>query len=262
MTQLEIKNLHVRLGGAEILSSISTDIPQGQFIGLIGPNGAGKSTLLRAVMGLVAYQGEIKFNGSSLPAMTPLNRARAIAYLPQTREVNWPMAAADIVALGREPHRPGPSPFSASDRAAVSQAMHRMDVERFSGRIAQTLSGGELARVLIARALAQDCPLLLADEPTAGLDPAHQIGLMKHFRAIARQGKTVIACLHELSLAARWCDRLILLDRGRIAADGLAESVITETQLADVYGISARIETNADGLLVTLLSLAQTTPKD
>lgn len=260
MTQLEIENLNVRLGGAEILSSISANILQGQFVGLIGPNGAGKSTLLRAIMGLIAYRGDIRFNGASLPSMTPLNRARAIAYLPQTREVNWPMAAADIVALGREPHRPGPAPFTADDRAAVLDAMQQMDVAKFSARIAQTLSGGELARVLIARALAQDCPLLLADEPTAGLDPAHQIGLMQHFTTIARQGRTVIACLHELSLAARWCDRLILLDSGRIAADGVPESVITERHLADVYGITARIETNSDGLLVTPLGLAKTTP--
>lgn len=262
MTLLAIENLSVTLGGAPILSAITTALPQGQFLGLIGPNGAGKSTLLRAVMGLVPFRGTIRFDGTSLTAMPPLERARAIAYLPQAREVNWPMAAADIVALGREPHRPGPAPLTAADRNAVRNAMQRMDVEKFSARIAQTLSGGELARVLIARALAQDCPLLLADEPTAGLDPAHQIALMQHFRSIARQGKTVIACLHELSLAARWCDRLILLDRGRIAADGTPAEVINEKNMAEVYAITARIESSSDGLLVMPLSLAENESQD
>ncbi len=236
---LDISGLSVRLGRRQVIDGLSCAIGRGELVGLIGPNGSGKTTLLRAIMGLVACGGTIRLGGADLRAMPETARAKLLAYLPQDGEVVWPMAVADLVMLGRAPHRSGFAPPSPADKAAVERALAAMDLTGFETRFARELSGGERARVLIARALAQDTPVLVADEPTAGLDPSHQIALMETFRAMAQQGRTVLASLHELAIAAQWCDRLVLLDRGRIAAMGAPSDVLTEQTLSAVYGIEA-----------------------
>jgi iron complex transport system ATP-binding protein len=157
-----------------------------------------------------------------------------------------------LVGLGRLPHRAAP----AADRAAVDAALAAMDLCPFRARPATELSGGERARALIARALAQEAPLLLADEPTAGLDPAHQIALMARFRRLAREGRGVVTALHDLALAARWCDRLLLLQAGRLVADGPPEAVLTPERLASVYGVTAHLGRDADGPVVVPTGLA------
>jgi iron complex transport system ATP-binding protein len=183
-------------------------------------------------------------------------RARHIAYLPQERDIAWPVSVEMLVSLGRAPHRPAFAGLSAADTEVVDRVMRRMEVEAFRNRPATELSGGEKARVLIARALAQDAPLLLADEPTAGLDPSHQIGLMRIFAELAAEGHGVVASMHELGLAARWCSRLLLIDDGCIVADGTPRDVLTMERLRTVYGVETYLGEAAGGMIVQPLSIA------
>ncbi len=243
MTSLSVKNLSVTLGGTAALSDASFDIHGGEFIGLIGPNGAGKTTLLRAILGLVASRGEISLDGDDLRRMAASEKAQKLAYLPQERDVAWPVSVETLVSLGRSSLKPIFANMSAQDEALIETAMQRMDVSQFRDRSAMELSGGERARVLIARVLAQDTPVIFADEPVAGLDPSHQLGLMESFAELAKEGRTVVASLHELSLAAQHCTRLILLDKGHIVADGAPTEVLTPQLLHDIYGIRAKIMT-------------------
>jgi len=239
MTLLEIDRLNVSLGRKPVIRDLSFKIAEGEFVGLIGPNGAGKSTLLRTILGLAPSQGKITIDGRTAASLSPNDRARKIAYLGQEREIAWAVPVEMLVALGRTPHRPTFAALGETDRAAIERAIGRMELEAFLGRAATELSGGEKARVLIARALAQETPLLLADEPTAGLDPSHQIGLMRLFADLAAEGRSVVASLHDLGLAARWCSRLLLIDAGRIVADGSPTEVLTPQRLRDVYGVEA-----------------------
>jgi len=257
MTLLAVHDLKVRLGAVQALDGVSFTVRPGEFVGLIGPNGAGKSTLLRAVLGLVPAQGEITMDGRAAAGMSARERAARIAYLAQEREIAWDVPVETVVALGRTPHRPAFAGLRDADREAIEQAMRRMEVDGFRQRPATELSGGEKARVLIARALAQDTPLLLADEPAAGLDPGHQIALMRLFAELAAEGRSVVASLHDLGLAARWCSRLVLLARGRIVADGAPKAVLTPQRVREIYGVTAFFDTAAGGNVVQPLDLAE-----
>ena len=224
---LSLSNLCVSRQNNLVLRGIDLEVSEGEFVGLIGPNGAGKSTLLKAVLDLLPSSGVIKVSGTGIRQMTRTERAQQIGYLSQEREIHWPLPVRDLVRLG-----------GAGEENAAN-AMERMDVTALSNSKATELSGGEQARVLVARALAQHTPLLLADEPVAGLDPAHQIRLMQEFVALANEGKTIVACLHELPLASQHCTRIIVLDKGEIVADGIPDTVLTDQLLASVYGIEA-----------------------
>ena len=239
MTLLRLDNLTVRRRDRIVLDGISLSVGAGEFVGLLGPNGAGKTTLLRAALGLLPHGGQ-----SSLAALSMTGRARAAAFLPQTREIAWPVSVETIVTLGRAPHGGG---TTAEDRAAVDRALQRMDLSGFRARPATDLSGGEQARVLIARALAQETPLLLADEPVAGLDPAAQLRTMQVFANLAAEGRAVIASIHDLGLAALHCTRLVLLHDGRIAADGPAREVLTDDGLDRVFGVRGFHADTPDG---------------
>lgn len=239
MSLLSIENLTVRFGTATILDDVSLRIGKGEFVGLIGPNGAGKSTLLKAILNLVKSHGKVSLAGQDSATMTADQRAIVANYLPQDRDVYWPVDVEKLVGLGRERTRNAFSGPSQSDRLAVDAAMERMDVTHLRKRPATELSGGERARVLIARMLAQDTPLMLADEPTSGLDPSHQIALMSCFAGLAAESKSVVCCLHEISLTARWCDRIIVIDKGSIFADGPPEEVLTQKMMQLVYGVEA-----------------------
>ncbi len=236
---LEVSDLSVALGGRDVIQALSCTLEAGTVVGLIGPNGSGKSTFLKAVLSLLPYRGSIRLAGTNLNDMAAKVRARCLAYLPQDGEVIWPIAVEDVVMLGRAPYRSGLAPPSDEDAAAVEAALRAMDLMAVRKRSARMLSGGERSRVLMARALAQQTPLLLADEPTTGLDPAHQISLMETFRVMAREGKAVLASLHDLALAAQWCDRLLLLHEGRIVSAGSAQEVLTPSALKQVYGVEA-----------------------
>ncbi len=237
MTRLALDALTVRRNGCPVVDGVSLTIGPGECVGLIGPNGAGKTTLLRAALGLLPATGQ-----SSLADMPAQARARAAAWLPQSREIAWPVTVETVVALGRLPWRPRGAALSPQDAAAVTGALARMGLEAYRNRIASQLSGGEQARVLIARALAQQTPLLLADEPIAGLDPASQIATMQVFAGLARDGDSVVVALHDLALAARYCSRLLLMHQGRLVADGPPQEVLNATNAAKVFAVTGRFD--------------------
>ena len=207
---------------------------------MIGPNGAGKSTLLRTTAGLLPHRGEVTLDGQSLAAMNARERARAIGYLPQDHLVHWDVTARDLVALGRAPHRNPMAAESAADRTAVDDALVATDSTTFAERGVLTLSGGERARVLLARVLAGTPRWILADEPLASLDPAHQFAMLGLFRAQAVAGRGVAIVLHDLTLAARFADDAILIDRGGVVAAGPVAEVLTPDRIAAVFGVAAR----------------------
>ncbi|UYV35662.1 ABC transporter ATP-binding protein [Rhodobacteraceae bacterium D3-12] len=242
MTLLSVSDFSVRLRGRDTLNSLSFDIGAGEFVGLIGPNGAGKTTLMRAALGLLPFKGQ-----SSLAALPENLRAKQVAWMPQAREIAWPVTVEKVVMLGRLPHLTSAQKPSATDHAKVDAALAQMELGPMRHRSATHLSGGEQARVLIARALAQDTPLLVADEPVAGLDPAHQIATMQTFKALADQGRSSLVSLHDLGLAARHCTRLIMLQDGKLVANGPPEEVLSPERLAQVFGITAWFEHTDQG---------------
>ncbi|WP_436124865.1 ABC transporter ATP-binding protein [Aminobacter sp. LjRoot7] len=255
MMLLDVQDLTASLGNRPVLKGVSFSIMAGEFVGLIGPNGAGKSTLLRALLGLTPAEGAVALGPLDAAHVTTKERARHMAYVAQEREIAWAVPVEMLVGLGRSPYRPSFASLGLADRNAIDTAMRKMEVDGFRDRAATELSGGEKARVLIARALAQETPLLLADEPTAGLDPLHQITLMRLFADLAAGGRSVVASLHDLGLAARWCTRLLLIDAGRIVADGTPAEVLTARTLRDVYGVEAFFGETAGGLVVQPLDL-------
>lgn len=242
MTLLAVKNLSVDLRGRKVLQDVSFEIGAGECVGILGPNGAGKTTLMRAALGLLPARGQ-----SSLAALPQKDRARQASWMPQSREIAWPIDVETLVMLGRIPHMASGQAPTEKDRQKVEKALDAMGLTGFRDRTATRLSGGEQARVLIARALAQDTPLIVADEPVAGLDPAHQISTMKTFAELAKAGRSIVVSLHDLGLAARHCTRLLLLSDGAIVADGPPGDVLTVDRMEKVFGIRALYLETADG---------------
>lgn len=234
---LEAVSITVAGPARPILDAVGLQFAPGRLVGLIGPNGAGKTTLLRLLAGLSRPdRGMVRLGGCPIHDLPAMRRARCLSYLAQGGQAHWPLGADAVVALGRLPHGDGTTP---ADRAAIARAMALTGTTGFAGRRIDRLSGGETVRVLLARALAVEAPVLLVDEPVAALDPAHQLDVMTVLADQARQGAVVIAVLHDLSLAARFCDRLVLLTQGRVLADGDATEVLAARHLATAYGIHA-----------------------
>jgi iron complex transport system ATP-binding protein len=239
-TLLAAQGLNVKLAGRVVLTDISLALSPGHLVALVGPNGAGKTTLLRALAGLVPSDGAIEFGGEALASLALRERARRFAYLPQGHIVHWPLPARDIVALGRYPHgATDPARLSPKDTDAVLRAMRATDVMEFSDRRVTELSGGERSRVALARVLAVEAPVILADEPTSSLDPRHQIDVMKTLRAAADQDTLVIVVTHDLGLAARFADTILVLSDGRLVSQGAPADALSEQVMADVFRISA-----------------------
>lgn len=239
-TALSVSGLAVTLGGQQIISGVSLDVSPGELIAIVGPNGSGKTTLLRAMTGLVPATGTIMLGGDALTSLSLRERARRVAYLPQGHLFYWPLPVADVVALGRLPRGAG-ADLSEADRLAVDRAMTETGTAVFADRAVTTLSGGEKARVAIARVLATEAPLILADEPTASLDPRYQLQAVALLRRHADAGGAVIAVLHDLALAARGADRIVMLDGGRIVADGPPRAVLTPAAIAETFGIGVAV---------------------
>ncbi|NHO33501.1 ABC transporter ATP-binding protein [Acetobacter fallax] len=233
---LSAANVSLRLGGRSVLNDVSLEARQGEVLGLIGPNGAGKSTFLRVLAGLRQPDtGDVTLDGGRLADLSPNRRARQIAFMPQNGGSPPPMDVSDLVSLGRLPFGSDPA-----NRDAIAQAMEETGTVSLKDRPATALSGGELARVLLARALAAETPYLIADEPIAALDPAHALSVMSLFCALARKGRSITVVLHDLTLAARFCDRVVLLQSGCIAGSGTPAGVMTDAAMRDVYNVDVR----------------------
>lgn len=242
MNLLHAEAISLQRSGRLLLDQVNIDLQAGELVGLIGPNGAGKSTLLRILAGLQApNQGQVHLRGLALQRMPARERSRQLAWLAQSGQIHWPLLVERLVALGRLPHLAGWQQPGAEDAAAVEYALQQTDTLHLRARDATTLSGGERTRVLLARALAAQPDILLADEPVAALDPGHQLQTMELLREFARGQRGCIVVLHELSLAARYCDRLYLLQAGRVADQGAVTQVLSATNLREVYGIECAI---------------------
>jgi iron complex transport system ATP-binding protein len=235
---IDAAGISVNLAGRVVLHQVDFAAAPGRTVGVVGPNGAGKTSLMRVLAGLAApIAGSVALDGRALADWPRAALARTLAYLPQGETVHWPIAADRLVALGRLPHlaawqRPG-----AEDAAAVARAMQAADVGNLARRPLPELSAGERRRVLIARALAVEAPVLLADEPVAGLDPYHQLEIMELLRATAAAGRTVVVVLHELVLAARFCDSVTVLRDGVVLAAGPARTTLAAEQIARAFDV-------------------------
>ena len=242
MTELAVHGAAVTLRGRQVVRDASLRLAPGELVALLGPNGAGKTTLLRAMLGLVKRSGGWARIGGDDPArLSASERARRIAYLPQSRPLAWPLRVRDVVALGRFAHGASLGRLRGEDAAAVERALSACDLDRFADRPCDTLSGGELSRVHVARAMAAEAPILIADEPTSALDPLHRHRIMALVRAYAAGDRGALVVLHEAALAARFADRLVWLAQGRIVADGPPEETLTPERMAEVYGVRARV---------------------
>ncbi len=237
--QIEAKDVSARFGRNIVLRKINLTVHRGEMVGLIGPNGSGKTTLLRILANLRAPDGGCVFyGGQSARDIGQQQLAQKIAYLAQGGDVHWRMRVETLIELGRLPYRRLMQGMTAEDRAAVDRAIVACDVGAFRERSVADLSGGERLRILLARALAVDGDVLLADEPISALDPFHQLQVMQLLRKTTHQSKGVVIVLHDLALASRFCDRLVLLTRGSVLVDGRPDEVITDANIANAYSVA------------------------
>jgi iron complex transport system ATP-binding protein len=239
---LSVRDLRVVKAGKPILNGVTMAAPGGALTGLIGPNGAGKSTLLRALLGLEAATGSVTFEDHDLRSLPRRDRARLAAYVEQSSMTEDRVTVADVVGLGRMPFEAAwQSAPSEEDHAVIISALAETGMTGFATRRFSTLSGGEQQRVQVARALAQQPRLLLLDEPTSHLDIRAQLQLLALLQAKAKAGTTVVIAIHDLNLAARFCDHLVLMDHGTVVTEGAPATVLTPHLLLKIYGVRARL---------------------
>jgi len=243
VTDLIVTDLSVNVSDATLVERATFRLAPGELVVLLGPNGAGKTSLIRASLGLEKRSvGTATLGGENTADLSPIARARRVAYLPQIRPLAWPNTVRDVVALGRFSHGAALGRLKGQDAEAVERAIKACDLSHLADRSTDTLSGGELARMHCARAFAAEAPLLIADEPTAALDPRHQFRILDLIADFVTQGGGALVVLHDLELAARYASRLIWMKHGRIIADGSPSETLTAERLEDIYGIRARVE--------------------
>lgn len=240
MMKLTLRQLSVTIQRKTLVQNINCQLHSGQLIGLLGTNGAGKTSLLKAIAGLIHYSGEMQFNQTLAKTLTRADYAKQVAYLAQKQSVHWALSVEQIVQLGRLPHLSAWQTLSLADKAIVQSVMQQTNTIDFAMRPITELSGGEQARVLLARAMAVQAPILLADEPVTSLDPYHQLRVMELLKHYAQQGHIVIAVLHDFNLAMQFCQQILLLHEGQLIADGQPYEVLTPVHLMQVYQLSEK----------------------
>ena len=253
------KDLSVTVGKTTLLEPVSLSVETGTWLSIIGPNGAGKSTLLRSIIGATQSTGSVHINGSDRATMKRTERARQLAWVPQSPTIPTGFTVLDYVLLGRTPHRGPLAAERPEDLAIVDRVLNDLDLVSLAERTVTSLSGGERQRVVIARALAQEAPIVLLDEPTTALDLGHQQEVLHLLDQLRSGGRTIITTMHDLTLAGQFADRLILLAGARIVADGDAVTVLTEENLATHYQADVTVM-HQDGAVIVLPRIAN--PED
>jgi iron complex transport system ATP-binding protein len=249
MTEIVANKVCVRVGAATIVEDASLTLKPGELVAILGPNGAGKTSLLRTLLGITkTTSGSAELNGEDCFGMPPSERAKIVSYLPQRRPLAWPYRVHDVVALGRFAHGAALGRLSPIDSAAVEDAINACKLGELQHRSTDNLSGGELARVHFARAIAGKAPLLIADEPVAELDPKHQILVADLIRQFVNDGGGALVVLHEVALAARIADRLIWMKNGRIIAEGSPKASLNSKIMQDDYGVRAQVGYDEQGI--------------
>ena len=243
---LSLTNVSAGYGRRHVLQDVTWSVAPGEFVGLIGPNGCGKTTLLRVLSGVLPMTaGEVRVRGTQLREIDRRQLARTMACLLQDLSLDLAFTVREVVLMGRSPHLPRFGSETPRDFQLAQQAMERADVSHLADRLVTELSGGERQRVLIAMCLAQEPQLLLLDEPTSHLDIGHQLSLLDLIAKLNREtGVTIVAVFHDLNLAAEYCRRLLVLERGRVAALGTPEEVLTADTIQRVYGVTVRVQRN------------------
>ena len=254
MTKLSLSNIGLSITSKVILESINLELNSGELVVLLGANGAGKSSVLRSALGLVPVStGESLIDEKLVTTLSSANRAKKVAYLPQKRPLAWPIKVFDVVSLGRYAYGVNLGRLKNDDLESVESAITSCGLEQLRNRRVDTLSGGEAARVHVARAFAANAALLLADEPTAALDPKHQLDVMQLIRRYVDMGGGALVVGHEASLAARFADRLVWMRDGGIIADGTVKETMTAAMMAEIYGVSAQIGEVAGHINVSII---------
>ncbi|ETW93249.1 MAG: hypothetical protein ETSY1_40045 [Candidatus Entotheonella factor] len=251
--RLDVQDLAFTYRDQPVFEHVSFDLQPGEVVGLVGPNGSGKSTLLRLLLGVLpANRGRILLDGAPICHLSRKAIARHAAFVPQDTAIDAAFTARDIVAMGRHPYLGRFQSETPDDHAAIAWALTATSTQALSTRLVRELSGGERQRVMLARALAQQAPLLLLDEPTANLDIAHQLDMLSQVHAVVKDDRCALIAMHDFNLAARFCDRMLMLANGRLVAQGKPEAVITEEHLATYFHIRAKVrwEPDVGGLVV------------
>jgi iron complex transport system ATP-binding protein len=255
MTELVAKNITLRAGDTTLVEDASLSLHSGELVAILGPNGAGKTSLLRVMVGLAkADSGSVQLGGQECIGLSPIERARRVSYLPQRRPLAWPNKVRDVVSLGRFAHGAALGRLGVVDAEAVDVAIASCDLGHLEHRSTDTLSGGELARVHFARAIAARTPLLVADEPVAALDPRHHLRIAQLLRQFVDEGGGALVVLHDVPLAVRSADRLVWMKNGRIIAEGSPADTLNAKIMAEVYGVRAHVEKDSHGFNVRIES--------
>ncbi len=235
MSGLIAKDVSVTIGGKTLLHSTSLAFEGGGMTAVLGPNGAGKTTLLKALLGLIKHDGAVSYGTAKRDALSPRDRAIWCAYLPQNQRHAWPLSVDSVVRLGRYPHN------DLDKTGVVDGLMHRLGLAERRGQSVLTLSGGEQMRVALARALAVEANFLLADEPLASLDPHFQFDILNTLHDVAREGAGVVVVMHDLAMAARYADRVIVLDKGCVVADGSPDEALVAERVSSVFDVRSQV---------------------